>query len=121
MDPGLLPQVNKIRRQQASLALARQRGSLAIESALGLSLLTLLLIGAGGLALDAIMIQADQRALSSTLRLKAQAHADQDDPRYRIFEFEDHRYGFVNRSKASTNGNSGSSALAARALWLKDE
>ncbi|NCV26993.1 MAG: hypothetical protein EBW58_12435, partial [Betaproteobacteria bacterium] len=68
--------MNKIRRQQASLALARQRGSLAIESALGLSLLTLLLIGAGGLALDAIMIQADQRALSSTLRIKAQAHSD---------------------------------------------
>jgi hypothetical protein len=87
-----------------------QQGSIALESALGLSVLVPLIVLGMGYAINTLLLQEDQRELSTQLRAKAQQvkKADQESINTEIHEASDYRYGIAKRS-------------GAQAIWLKDE
>lgn len=87
-----------------------QRGSIALESALGLSVLVPLIVLGVGYAINTLLLQEDQRELSMQLRAKAQQmnRADHHSINTEIYEASDYRYGIAKRS-------------GAQAIWLKDK
>ena len=88
----------------------RQRGSIAVESGLGLALLALIVVIGCTYAFQNMILQDDQRIISERLRAQAQKleHKAPAANNIATQEAEDHRYGFSHRS-------------AAAAIWLKDE
>ena len=103
-----------------------QQGSLAIESALALSILALLMVSGISLGLQTLVLHEDQRAISAKLRAKAQQpqsdeqsdyqsteqsdhqSTDQSDPFLKLVDADDLRVGLSHRS-------------VARMIWLKNE
>ena len=87
-----------------------QQGSIAVESALGLTVLVPLIVVGIGYAIDTLLLQEDQRELSMQLRAMAQQRngVDQESINTEIHDAGDYRYGIAKRS-------------GAKAIWLKDE
>ncbi len=98
------------RQRGRSVRSDRQRGSIALESGLGLALLALIMVIGSTYAFQNMILQDDQRIISERLRAQAQKleHKAPVDTNIATQEVEDHRYGFSHRS-------------AAAAIWLKDE
>lgn len=102
--------VRSDRQRERSVRSDRQRGSIALESGLGLALLALIVVIGSTYAFQNMILQDDQRIISERLRAQAQKleHKAPVDTNIATQEAEDHRYGFSHRS-------------AAAAIWLKDE
>jgi hypothetical protein len=102
--------VRSDRQRERSVRSDRQRGSIAVESGLGLALLALIMVIGSTYAFQNMILQDDQRIISERLRAQAQKleHKAPVDTNIATQEVDDHRYGFSRRS-------------AAAAIWLKDE
>lgn len=97
----------RIANRQRSRARA-QLGSLAVESALSLSILSLIMVSGLYYGFDLLILHEDQRAISAELRAKARETDHQSDAELTVLEADEFRIGASKRS-------------AARMIWLKSE
>lgn len=103
-----------------------QQGSLAIESALALSILALLMVSGISLGLQTLVLHEDQRAISAKLRAKAQQPQSDEQSDYQSTEQSDHQSTdqsdpFLKLVDADDLSVGLSHRSVARMIWLKSE
>ena len=111
-----------------------QQGSLAIESALALSILALLMVSGISLGLQTLVLHEDQRAISAKLRAKAQQPQSDEQSDYQSTDQSDHQSTdqsdhqsidhsdpFLKLVDADDLSVGLSHRSVARMIWLKNE
>ena len=103
-----------------------QQGSLAIESALALSILALLMVSGISLGLQTLVLHEDQRAISAKLRAKAQQPQSDEQSDYQSTDQSDHQSTdqsdlFLKLVDADDLRVGLSHRSVARMIWLKNE